>query len=100
MWAILDVITSYSIHYTKLYEDAKRVDKDWQGQTVEMEGNVAFFDGTKETTLEYFESLLDHESIDTLFECEVDRVMQKDGVFYVVTPKGDFAAKHVRNNFV
>lgn len=77
------------------YKDSKRVDKDWQGQTVEMEGNVAFFDGTKESTLEYFESLLDHESIDTLFECEADRVLQKDGLFYVITPKGDFAAKKV-----
>lgn len=77
------------------YKDSKRVDKDWQGQSVEMEGNVEFFDGTKESTLEYFESLLDHENIDTLFECEVDRVVKEDGLFTVVTPKGDFAAKNV-----
>ncbi|MFT7823788.1 MAG: NAD(P)-binding domain-containing protein [Sulfurimonas sp.] len=78
------------------YKDAKRVDKDWQGQTVEIEGNVAFFDGTKESTLEYFESLLDHDAIDTIFECEVDRVLkEEDGMFSVVTPQGNFISKNV-----
>lgn len=77
------------------YKDSKRVDKDWQGQSVDMEGNVEFFDGTKESTLEYFESLLDHENIDTLFEYEVDRVVKENGLFSVVTPKGDFTAPNV-----
>ena len=78
------------------YKDAKRVDKDWQGQTVEMEGNVEFYDGTKESTLEYFDKLLDHDSIDTLFNCEVDRVTKDDdGLFTVVTPQGYFQSKNV-----
>lgn len=78
------------------YKDSKRVDKDWQGQTVEMEGNVEFFDGTKESTLEYFEALLDDEAIDTLFNSEVDRVVKEDdGMFSVVTPSGNFVSKNV-----
>ena len=78
------------------YKDAKRVDRNWQGQQVEFEGNVEFFDGTKESTLEHFEKLLDHESIDALFECEVDRVLKgEDGMFSVVTPKGTYVAKNV-----
>ncbi len=78
------------------YKDSKRVDKDWQGQTVEMEGNVEFYDGTKESTLEYFDKLLDHDSIDTLFNCEVDRVTKDDdGLFTVVTPQGYFQSKNV-----
>jgi thioredoxin reductase (NADPH) len=77
------------------YKDSKRVDKDWQGQTVDMIGNVDFFDGTKESTLEYFETLLDGDGIDTLFNTEVDRVTKEDGIFSVVTPQGSLLAKSV-----
>ena len=77
------------------YKDAKRVDRNWQGQNIEFEGNVEFFDGTKESTLEHFESLLDHNGIEALFECEVDRVLKEEGAFSVVTPKGTFFANNV-----
>jgi len=78
------------------YKDAKRVDRNWQGQNIEFEGNVEFFDGTKESTLEHFESLLDHDGIDALFECEADRVTkEEDGSFSVVTPEGNFTSKNV-----
>jgi thioredoxin reductase (NADPH) len=77
------------------YKDSKRVDKDWKGQSVDMVGNVDFFDGTKESTLEYFELLLDSDKLETLFNTEVDRVVKEDDLFSVVTPQGDFSAKHV-----
>ncbi|HIP41325.1 MAG TPA: cbb3-type cytochrome oxidase assembly protein CcoS [Campylobacterales bacterium] len=77
------------------YKDSKRVDKDWQGQTVDMIGNVDFFDGTKESTLDYFETLLDGDGIDTVFNAEVDRVTKEGELFSVVTPQGNFSAKHV-----
>ena len=78
------------------YKDAKRVDRNWQGQNIEFEGNVEFFDGTKESTLEHFESLLDHDGIDAIFECEADRVIKnEEGTFSVVTPKGTFVAPNV-----
>jgi thioredoxin reductase (NADPH) len=60
-----------------------------------MEGNVEFYDGTKESTLEYFETLLDSDSIDTIFNCEVDRVTKDKGLFTVVTPQGYFQSKNV-----
>ena len=77
------------------YKDSKRVDKDWKGQSVDMIGNVDFFDGTKESTLEYFENLLDGDGIETLFNTEVDRVNKDGDIFSVVTPQGDFLAKNV-----
>ena len=78
------------------YKDAKRVDRNWQGQNIEFEGHVEFFDGTKESTLEHFESLLDHDGIEAIFECEADRVIkEKDGSFSVVTPKGTFYAQNI-----
>ena len=77
------------------YKDSKRVDKDWKGQAVDLVGNVDFFDGTKESTLDYFETILDNDGIDTLFNTEVDRVVKNDDIFTVVTPKGNFFAKNV-----
>ncbi len=78
------------------YKDAKRVDKDWQGQEVTIKGNVEFFDGTKESTLEYFETLLDDEKIDTRFKTEVTGINKlKDGTFEVITNNGIFKAKNI-----
>jgi len=78
------------------YKDAKRVDKDWQGQEVTIRGNVEFFDGTKESTLDYFETLLDDEKIDTLFNTEVSGAVKgEDGILTVSTSNGDYRAKNV-----
>lgn len=79
----------------KYYKDSKRVDKIWKKQAIEMEGNVDFFDGTKESTLDYFEELLDNESITTLYNAEVDRVEKEKDIFTVYSSKGDFTAKNV-----
>ncbi len=78
------------------YKDAKRVDKDWQGQEVTIKGNVEFFDGTKESTLDYFETLLDDDRIDTLFNTEVFGVTkEEDDTLSVATNNGTYRAKNV-----
>jgi thioredoxin reductase (NADPH) len=79
----------------KFYKDHKRVDKDWQGQKVELEGNIEFFDGTKETTIDYFENLLDTHQIEAKFNCEVEKVIKKDEIFIINTSCGIFEAKNV-----
>jgi len=77
------------------YKDSKRVDKDWQGQEVTIRGNVEFFDGTKESTLDYFETLLDDEKIDTLFNTEVSGVNREGDSFVISTSSGDYRAINV-----
>lgn len=79
----------------KYYKDSKRVDKIYKKQEITLKGNVDFFDGTKETTLDYFEEILDNEIINTLYNTEVDRVVKENGVFKVMTRKGDYFAKTV-----
>jgi thioredoxin reductase (NADPH) len=79
----------------KFYKDKKRVDKDWQGQTIEIEGNIPFVDGTKESTLEYFDELLNKNSIDSHFKCEVEKVEKSDNIFTVNTTCGEFKSKFV-----
>jgi len=92
---LIEKTENHSHTIRKFYKDKKRVDKDWQGQAVELEGNVAFVDGTKESTLDYFDSLLDDELIDSQFNCEVQKVEKEDGVFTVWTSKGEHKSKNV-----
>ncbi len=79
----------------KFYKDNKRVDKDYKGQVVELLGNVDFSDGTKESTLNYFDSLLDNDEIDTAFNAEVESIKKVDDEFHIVTARAGYKAKNV-----
>jgi len=79
----------------KFYKDNKRVDKDYKGQVVELKGSVQFSDGSKESTLDYFDSLLDNGEIDTAFNSEVESVKKVGNSFQVVTTKAGYEAKNV-----
>ncbi len=92
---MIEKTDNHSHTIRKFYKENKRVDKDWRGQAVELEGNVDFFDGTKESTLDYFDALLDDEKIDTRFNCAVEKVEKIDGVFHVQSGCGTDLAKHV-----
>ena len=92
---LLEKTDNHSNTIRKFYKDKKRVDKDWQGQMVELEGNVDFVDGTKESTLDYFDKLLDDELIDSEFNCEVYKVSKENNVFTIESSKGNFQAKNI-----
>jgi len=77
------------------YKDAKRVDKVYKKQQIELKGNVEFFDGTKETTLDHFDTIINNDIIQTLYNTEVIKVVKEGDTFKVVTPKGDYFAKNV-----
>jgi len=92
---LLEKSDNHSDTIRKFYKDNKRVDKDWQGQIVQMEGNVPFSDGTKESTIDFFDDLIDSHKIDSHFNCEVDKIAKDDNIFNIRSSKGDFKAKSV-----
>ena len=93
---LLEKSDNHSDTIRKFYKDNKRVDKNWQGQIVEMEGNVPFMDGTKESTIDFFDDLIDSHKIDSHFNCEVDKITKnEDGTFDIRSSKGNFKAKNV-----
>lgn len=92
---MIEKTDNHSHTIRKFYKDKKRVDKDWQGQEVALEGNVEFVDGTKESTLDYFDKLLDDEIIDTRFNCAVEKVYKEEGLFYVASGCGVDRAKNI-----
>jgi len=92
---LIEKSDNHSHTIRKFYKDKKRVDKDWQGQEVKLEGNVEFIDGTKESTLDYFDKLLDDETIHSRFNCQVLKVKKDGDIFNISTSCGDYKAKNV-----
>ena len=94
---LIDKADNHSSTIRKFYKDNKRVDKDWKGQAVDIEGNIPFMDGTKETTLDFFDQLLDEEKIDTAFNTEVENIIknEEEDCFLITTASQGFKAKAV-----
>ena len=79
----------------KYYKDNKRVDKDWKGQKVELDGRIYFVDGTKESTLDFFDEILAHHSVELKTHTEVQKIEKRDGYFEVFVGGGSVNAKYV-----
>lgn len=79
----------------KFYKDKKRVDKDWKGQSVELDGNIRFLDGTKESTLDFFDEILEKHSVELKTHTEVQKIVKKEDDFEVMIAGGSVKAKHV-----
>ena len=76
------------------YKDSKRVDRVWKKQEVELLGNVDFFDGTKESTLDHFETILEKDLIDFKYNTEVDSVQKEGELLKVTSSQGEFFTKN------
>ena len=79
----------------KYYKDKKRVDKDWKGQRVELDGRIYFMDGTKESTLDFFDELLQKHSVKLQTHTEVNKIVKEEGCFKIETSKGVIKARYV-----
>ncbi len=79
----------------KYYKENKRVDKDWKGQKVELDGNIYFVDGTKESTLDFFDEVLRNHSVQLITHTEVQKIVKKDHFFEVVVNGGSYKSKFV-----
>jgi len=74
--ALFEKGDNHSMTIRKYYKDNKRVDKDWKGQKIELHGNVLFTDGTKESTIDLFDTLLDEHAIDAKFNHEIEYIKE------------------------
>ncbi|KIM05258.1 MAG: pyridine nucleotide-disulfide oxidoreductase [Sulfurovum sp. AS07-7] len=92
---MIEKSNNHSHTIRKFYKDKKRVDKDWQGKSVELDGNIDFIDGTKESTLDYFDTLLDDDLIDTQFDCEVTSIIKENDIFTIFSNCGTYRAKNI-----
>lgn len=73
----------HSTTIRKFYKDNKRVDKDYKGQKIELNGNIYFCDGTKESTLDLFDEIIQKNYFEAKFQTEVESI-KKDGDFFII----------------
>jgi len=93
---IFEKSDNHSATIRNYYKDNKRVDKNWKGAHIELDGNVHFADGTKESTVEYFGELIEAHEIEARFSTGIDYVLKDGGVFKVVTERGyEYLSKFV-----
>ncbi|MDD5717738.1 MAG: NAD(P)-binding domain-containing protein [Sulfuricurvum sp.] len=92
---LLEKDENHNATIRKFYKDNKRVDKDWKGQKVELDGTIYFMDGTKESTLDFFDQLLDHESLELRTHTEVQKIVKRENDFEVFIAGGSLLAKNV-----
>lgn len=86
----------HSTTIRKFYKDKKRVDKDYKGQKVELNGNIYFCDGTKESTLDLFDKIIQENSFEVQFQTEVESIEKQNNFFIVHTAKNTaFKAKFI-----
>lgn len=79
----------------KYYKDNKRVDVDWKGQKVELDGRIYFVDGTKETTLDFFDEIINNHSVELQTHVEVQSIEKKESFFEVLMAGKTLLAKNV-----
>lgn len=92
---LLEKDENHNATIRKFYKDNKRVDKDWKGQKVELDGTIYFVDGTKESTLDFFDQLLDNEVLELRTHTEVQKIAKQDGRFEIFIAGGSLYAKYV-----
>lgn len=93
---LLEKGDNHSQTIRSFYKENKRVDKAYKGLDSETIGRVKFETCSKEDVLNYFDSLLDDESIDAVFKTEVEKIVKnEDGNFEVFTSSEHYFAKNV-----
>jgi len=80
---LLEKDTNHNSTIRKYYKDNKRVDVDWKGQKVELDGRIYFVDGTKETTLDFFDEILKHHSVELQTHVEVATIEKQEDYFEI-----------------
>jgi len=92
---LLEKDTNHNSTIRKYYKDNKRVDLEWKGQKVELYGRIHFVDGTKETTLDLFDEMLEHHGIELQTQVEVASIEKKENYFEVHMAGKSLKAKNV-----
>ncbi|ANV97783.1 pyridine nucleotide-disulfide oxidoreductase [Helicobacter enhydrae] len=86
---LLEKGDNHSMTIRKFYKDGKRVDKDYKGQEVDLQGSIKFVDGNKESTLELFDSLIASNGLDLKTNCDVEKIQEVAEGFEIHTSGGE-----------
>lgn len=80
---VLEKGEAHSQSLRKFYKEGKRVDRDYKGQVVELNGSIDFKDGNRESTLEFFDKLL--SPVNVQYKSDVESITHNGQHFIVTT---------------
>jgi len=92
---LIEKSNNHSTTIRNFYKEGKRVDKEWMGQKLESNGTITFLDGTKESTLDFFDDLLSNHKIESAFNEEAEKVVKNGDIFDIATTASNYHAKSV-----
>jgi len=92
---LLEKDSNHNSTIRKYYKDNKRVDVDWKGQKVELDGRIYFVDGTKESTLDFFDEILQNHSVELETHVEVQKIEKQKNGFEVFVAGKSIQAQNV-----
>ncbi len=92
---LIEKAGNHSATIRNFYKDGKRVDKEWMGQKLESNGTITFLDGTKESTLDFFDELLSAHKIESVFNEEAEKVVKNGNMFDISTSASNYHAKSI-----
>ena len=92
---ILEKTSNICQTLVQFYKDGKRVDKVYKGCDSTNYGNIPFEDGTKESTIELFESLIKKYDLKIEFNSEVESVKKESDNFIVTTANESYECKNI-----
>ncbi|MCX2717048.1 NAD(P)-binding domain-containing protein [Helicobacter sp. MIT 21-1697] len=89
---------SHNMSIRKFYKEGKRVDKDYKGQVVQLEGKIDFKDGNRESTLAFFDEIL--SPIEVNYQSDVESVTSSsdngnEGFILTTTDNRSYKARFV-----
>lgn len=79
----------HSMTIRKFYKDGKRVDRDYKGQTVDLKGEIDFASGTKESTINFFSSLIASNQLNLQTQTEIEKITKEENHFEIFTNRGE-----------
>lgn len=92
---LIEKAQNHSATIRNFYKDGKRVDKEWMGQKFENSGTIDFQEGSKESTVEFFDNLLSSIDIQTVYNEEAERVVKNGNIFDIGTSGSNYHSKSV-----
>ncbi|MGX3043731.1 cbb3-type cytochrome oxidase assembly protein CcoS [Helicobacter sp. T3_23-1056] len=75
---LFEKTATHNATLNKFYKDGKRVDRDYKGDKIKLNGAIDFSDSNKEATLEMFGDLLEKHQINVAYQNDIESVVADD----------------------
>lgn len=87
---LFEKTATHNATLNKFYKDGKRVDRDYKGDKIKLNGAIDFSDNNKEATLEMFGDLLEKHQINVAYQNDIESVVadDKNGSNFLINTSG------------